>query len=203
MVAPHAGSHAELLLTVACSDPPTGDAVRKLAAFVGSDEGLMAFSVKNVSLHDWIRVRLDGELLLTTPGRVIINQTLPIGRAARESDHPDVVLEPLTFQNTALDKKGLRMLVVRLFTLYGGEVTATVVSDIKRIAYHYANQAGFTLGHGRAAPGRQGLHPGDHSAGGQQGRADSPPRRRNRGLVLPQGGRALEPAPRRRSGTPA
>src|SRR5262249_56529802 len=30
-------------------------------------------------------------------------------------------------------------------TLYGVEVTAAVVTEIKRIGYHYATQAGFTI----------------------------------------------------------
>src|SRR6266700_513051 len=132
-------------LTAVRSDTPTGEAVKKLPAFGSADEVLMAYNAKHVTLHTWVRVRMNGELLPTTPGRVIMNQALPIGLAPRESDDPDVVLEPLTFQNTVLDKKGLRLLVGKLFALYGGEVTATVVNDVKRVGYHYATQAGFTI----------------------------------------------------------
>src|SRR5436189_5043630 len=119
-------------LTAVRSDPPKADAERKLPTFSSADEVLMAHSVRNLDLHDWIRVRLDGQRVVTTPGRVIMNQALPIGRQPRESDDPDVVLEPLTFQNTVLDKKGLRLLVGRRFGLYGGEVTASVANDTKR-----------------------------------------------------------------------
>src|SRR5262245_2962658 len=132
-------------LTAVRSDPPTGNAVKKLPAFASADEVLMAHNVKNTGLHDWIRVRFNGEMLLTTPGRVIMNQVLPIGWPPRESDDSETVLEPLSYQNTVPDKKGLRMLVGKLFTLYGGEVTATVVNEIKRIGYRYATQAGFTI----------------------------------------------------------
>src|SRR5499427_4271862 len=132
-------------LTAVRSDPPSGEQARKLSAFATTDEVLLAYAAKRVDLHDWIRVRLDGELLVTTPGRVIMNQVLPTGRQPKESDDPTVVREPLTFQNTVLDKKGLRQLVGRLFTLYGGEMTAVAVNDIKRIGYRYATQAGFTI----------------------------------------------------------
>ena len=132
-------------LTAVRSDPPTGNAARKLPAFASADEVLMAHSVRNIGLHDWVNVRFKGEMVLTTPGRVIMNQVLPIGWPPRESDDSETVLEPLTYQNTVLDKKGLRLLVGKLFTLYGGEVTATVVNEIKRIGYHYATQAGFTI----------------------------------------------------------
>src|SRR5262245_32660404 len=144
-------------LTAVRSDPPTGDAVKKLPAFASTDEVVMAHNGKNIGLHDWIRVRLttpgsrlpgdpgNGEMILSTPGRVIMNQVLPIGWPPRESDDSETVLEPLPYQNNVLDKKGLRLLVGKLFTLYGADVTATVVNDIKRIGYHYATRAGFTI----------------------------------------------------------
>jgi DNA-directed RNA polymerase subunit beta' len=132
-------------LTAVRSDPPSGEKARKLSAFATTDEVLLAYTAKRVDLHDWIRVRLDGELLVTTPGRVIMNQVLPIGRQPKESDDPTVVREPLPFQNTVLDKKGLRQLVGKLFALYGGEMTAVAVNDIKRVGYRYATQAGFTI----------------------------------------------------------
>jgi DNA-directed RNA polymerase subunit beta' len=132
-------------LTAVRSDPPTGDAVSRLPAFASPDEVVMAYGVGTRNLHDWVRVRLNGEMVITTPGRVIINQVLPLGLAPREQHDSEVVLEPLGYQNTVLDKKGLRLLVGRLFTLYGGEVTAAVVNEIKRVGYHYATQAGFTI----------------------------------------------------------
>jgi DNA-directed RNA polymerase subunit beta' len=132
-------------LTAVRSEMPADEVARKLPAFSNTDEVLMAYSARNVDLHDWIRVRSNGEMLVTTPGRVIVNQVLPIGRPVRESDDTDALREPLAFQNAVLDKKALRLLVARLFALYGGEVTATVVNEIKRLGYHYATQAGFTI----------------------------------------------------------
>jgi len=64
-------------LTAVRSDPPSGEDARKLPAFATTDEVQLAYSSQRVSLHDWIRVKLDGELLVTTPGRVIMNQVLP------------------------------------------------------------------------------------------------------------------------------
>jgi DNA-directed RNA polymerase subunit beta' len=132
-------------LSAVRSDMPEGEAARRLQAFSGADEVVLAYSAKRVQLHDWIRVRLDGAMLTTTPGRVILNQVLPIGKPPRESDDTEVVREPLPFQNAMLDKKGLRLLVGKLFNLYGGEITAVVVNDIKRIGYKFATQAGFTI----------------------------------------------------------
>jgi DNA-directed RNA polymerase subunit beta' len=132
-------------LTAVRSDPPTGASVKKLPAFASADEVLLAYGGKTLDLHDWIKVRLNGEIVLTTPGRVIMNQVLPIGRPPKDPDDGEAVLEPLTYQNTVLDKKGLRLLVGKLFALYGGDVTAAVVNEIKRVGYHYATRAGFTI----------------------------------------------------------
>jgi DNA-directed RNA polymerase subunit beta' len=132
-------------LTAVRSDQPNGDRAKKLRAFSNPDEVVLAYNAKDLHLHDWIRVKLDGELLVTTAGRVILNEVLPTGRTPRESQEGEIVREALTFQNTVLDKKALRLLVGRLFDLYGGEVTAHVVNEIKRIGYHYATQAGFTI----------------------------------------------------------
>src|SRR2546430_1335759 len=55
------------------------------------------------------------------------------------------LMQPLPFQNAHYDRKLLRVLVADLYRLYGSEVTATVVNDIKRLGFRYATQAGITV----------------------------------------------------------
>src|SRR5256885_14222865 len=54
------------------------------------------------------------------------------------------LMEPLPFQNAHFDRKLLRTLVAELYRLYGSDVTAIVVNDIKRLGFRYATQAGIT-----------------------------------------------------------
>src|SRR5207245_3225825 len=54
-------------------------------------------------------------------------------------------IEPLQFQNAHYDRKLLRVLVAELYRLYGSDVTAIVVNDIKRLGFRYATQAGITV----------------------------------------------------------
>ena len=54
-------------------------------------------------------------------------------------------MRPLPFQNAHYDRKLLRTLVAELFRLYGSDVTAIVVNDIKRLGFRYATQAGITV----------------------------------------------------------
>src|SRR6185295_2019500 len=122
--------------------PSSEEAIRKLRAYSSQNEVLLALESKVVKLQDWIRVRngADGDLLVTTAGRVVFNQPLPVGKEPMESH-----MKPLPFQNAHYDRKLLRTLVAELFRLYGSETTALVVNDIKRLGFRYATQAGITV----------------------------------------------------------
>jgi DNA-directed RNA polymerase subunit beta' len=133
-------------LTAARGDQPQGADVSKLRAFSSQNEVLLALESKVVKLQEWIRVRVTdgagetGGLVVTTPGRVVFNQSLPVGKAPMETS-----MQPLPFQNAHYDRKLLRTLVAELFRLYGSDVTAIVVNDIKRLGFRYATQAGITV----------------------------------------------------------
>src|SRR5438132_2890985 len=128
-------------LTATRGEMPAGDeAVRKLRAYTSESEVLLALEMKVVKLQDWIRVRNGGQLLVTTPGRVVFNQPLPVGKEPVET-----TMTPLAFQNAHFDRKALRTLVAELYRLYGSDTTAIVVNDIKRLGFRYATQAGITV----------------------------------------------------------
>jgi DNA-directed RNA polymerase subunit beta' len=130
---------------------PEGKEQQKLRTFSSPEEVLLAFQLKSVGLHDWVRVRLwpngadrPSELLTTTPGRVIFNSVLPLGRPALPSEDGSEQ-EPLSFQNKLFDRKQLRGLVSDLFRLYGSDVTADIVNLIKRQGFAYATRSGITI----------------------------------------------------------
>src|SRR5438132_879938 len=134
-------------LTATRGEMPAGDATRKLRTFSSQNEVLLALESKVVRLEDWIRLHLaesevgsDKGLLVTTADRAVFNQPLPVGKQPLESH-----MKPLPFQNAHFDRKGLRTLVAELFRLYGSDVTASVVNDIKRLGFRYATQAGITV----------------------------------------------------------
>ena len=124
--------------------------------FSGADELLLAYDQGSVGVHEAIEVRLpcaiveegragvdDGTevMVATTAGRVIFNEVLPLGRPVQ----PGSVGGPITFQNRVFDRKTLRQLVAELYRLYGSDVTAHVVNEIKRLGFTYATQAGITI----------------------------------------------------------
>jgi len=120
--------------------PAAKEQTDKLRAFSSQNEVVLALESKVVKLQEWIRVRNGTELIVTTPGRVVFNQSLPVGKEPIEES-----MQPLPFQNAHYDRKLLRILVAELFRLYGSDTTAVVVNDIKRLGFRYATQAGITV----------------------------------------------------------
>ncbi|MBO0701370.1 MAG: DNA-directed RNA polymerase subunit beta' [Candidatus Dormibacteraeota bacterium] len=141
-------------LTAVRGDAPEGEEAGKLKAYGSPEEVVLANQLGMVGLHEWIRVRIPsgspsanghgGHVLVTTPGRVIFNQVLPIGREPLQLDGAPAQ-KPLAFQNLHLDRKKLRTLVADLFRLYGTQVTAETVNEIKRLGFNYATRAGITI----------------------------------------------------------
>jgi DNA-directed RNA polymerase subunit beta' len=127
-------------LTATRGDMPSGDAVAKLRTYSSENEVVLSLESKVVKLQEWIRVRIGSELIVTTAGRVVFNQSLPVGKAPMEA-----TMQPLPFQNAHYDRKLLRSLVAELYRLYGSDTTAIVVNDIKRLGFRYATQAGITV----------------------------------------------------------
>src|SRR5437870_3731226 len=68
-------------LTAARGKAPEGEATKKLKSFSNQDEAVMALHGGTVKLQDWIRVQSNGDRIVTTAGRVVFNQPLPVGKA--------------------------------------------------------------------------------------------------------------------------
>src|SRR5689334_2274825 len=126
-------------LTATRGEKPTD--ASKLRNFSSENEVLLALEAKVVKLQEWVRVRIGSEAIITTPGRVVFNQPLPVGKLPMDEE----TMAPLPFQNAHYDRKLLRGLVAELYRLYGSDVTASVVNDIKRLGFRYATQAGITV----------------------------------------------------------
>ncbi len=74
---------------------------------------------------------LDGAVIETTVGRVILNEHLP---------------NELPFINGLLRKRGLQDLVGYCYIRHGGELTVRMLDEIKEITFQYATLAGISFG---------------------------------------------------------
>ncbi len=95
-----------------------------------TDEVLHAFDEKKITLHEKIRVRIGGEIVTTTAGRVIFNEGLP---------------SEIGFINRQVNKKELSNLVVKCYKEVGLEMTVKTLDYLKDVGFDYATKAGFTI----------------------------------------------------------
>lgn len=103
----------------------------KLKTFTDSSEVLYAYEMKRIGLQDWVRVRMNGEFLITTPGRLILNELFP---------------ERIGFVNATLGKKQLAAIIRDVLEYYGSEFTAGVLDKIKDLGFKYAMLSGYSWG---------------------------------------------------------
>src|SRR3954470_13489043 len=89
-----------------------------------------------------IEFRFNGELHLTTAGRVIFNSA--VYRALDELLPPDEALE-VDFMNQTLAKPAPDRYVLSLSDRYGAHTLAAVLDAIKTLGFRYATKAGVTI----------------------------------------------------------
>jgi DNA-directed RNA polymerase subunit beta' len=100
--------------------------------FSGLKEVLSAYDADELDLQAQIMVRMKGEIVQTTTGRVILGEVLP---------------EEVGFSlvNQLMDKKALSELIGQSFLLAGSEKTVTLLDAIKSLGFKYATEAGLTV----------------------------------------------------------
>jgi len=108
----------------------------------GSEEEVeRAVEDGQTDLQQPIEYRWHGELVLTTPGRVIFNEE--VDRSLEETmGHPP---EARPFINRTLSKKEMDTFISSLADRFGAHVIAGVLDKIKALGFHYATKAGITV----------------------------------------------------------
>jgi DNA-directed RNA polymerase subunit beta' len=100
--------------------------------FSNPEEVRIAYDAHEIDLHARIKVRLDGELIETTVGRILLKEILP---------------EEIPFRliNKVMKKSELANLIDYCYR-YGGEKKTVLLSDrLKGLGYHYATLAGISI----------------------------------------------------------
>ena len=100
--------------------------------FANLNEVSMALELKKVDIHAKIRTVIDGQLVNTTVGRLIIHNILP-----------DFV--PLELWNIILKKKNIGTLVDFIYKHGGYEVTPKFLDNLKNLGFKYATSAGVSI----------------------------------------------------------
>ena len=107
-------------------------------------------------------MRLNGERLETTPGRIFFNDVLP---------------DEMGFYNEVIDRKALGRLVDDLYRRFGSTRTAEVLDEIKTLGFQYADPLRDDVGITDIAmpPEKEELYREGRAAGRESGGA-APPR---------------------------
>lgn len=98
--------------------------------FSDVSEVLAAHNNAVISLHTKIKVRIEGEIIDTTTGRIIFNQVVP---------------KEMGYINSVLIKKNFGNLINNVFIKLGNKVTAKFLDDIKDLGFTYAMKGGISI----------------------------------------------------------
>ena len=99
--------------------------------FSSKNQLITAHQSKQVDTHSLVKVRIDGELVETTPGRLMFNTMLP--KEVRDYSK--------TFGKGELGK-----LIADLYKRFGFAKTSELIDKIKDFGFHYGTMAGITVG---------------------------------------------------------
>ncbi len=108
--------------------PPTDD--KKVPICSDTAEVLYAHSTKKLSVHQRVKVRVNGQRLETTVGRVFFNDALP---------------KEIGFQNYEVNKKKLGEIIMRCYSLVGHERTVEILDRVKTLGFEEATRAGISI----------------------------------------------------------
>jgi DNA-directed RNA polymerase subunit beta' len=96
-------------------------------------EVIIAYNSKIIGLHAKIKVRMDGEMVETTTGRVIFNQIVP---------------KEMGYFNQLLIKKTFSGFIGQMFIKLGNKVTARFLDDLKDLGFRYSTAGGLSVSYG-------------------------------------------------------
>ncbi len=111
--------------------------------FSSEEEIEHALEAEQVKVHDPIEFRLRGEIVLTTPGRVIFNAE--VERCLVESVGPDGAVDKHDYMNQTLSKREMDSFLAELAERYGAYLISSVLDKIKTLGFNEATQAGVTI----------------------------------------------------------
>src|ERR671930_805057 len=111
--------------------------------FTSEEDVQFAVEAKQVGIQQPIEYRWNGELVLTTAGRVIFNAE--VERALQDATGNGDAAARHDFINRTLSKKEMGDFISELVDRYGAHAIASVLDTIKSLGFAYATQAGITI----------------------------------------------------------
>ena len=98
--------------------------------FYSPEECFIALNEGRVGIHANVKVRINGEIIETTPGRVMVNQYVP---------------QEVGYQNVTLKKGAVKTIISKVIKTCGVARTAIFLDDIKDLGYKMAFKGGLSF----------------------------------------------------------
>ncbi|MBW1991684.1 MAG: DNA-directed RNA polymerase subunit beta' [Deltaproteobacteria bacterium] len=105
---------------------------QKPIPFASPEEVRVAYDQGQVHLQARIPVRIDGRIVNTTVGRVLLAEILPEGI-------------PFDMVNTTMTKREIRKLIAYAYRKCGIKATVLLADRLKNLGYYYATKAGISI----------------------------------------------------------
>ena len=100
--------------------------------FATEEEVMVAYGAEVLNIHASIHVRIDGEMIETTTGRVLLHEIVP-----------DEI--PFEYINQVMDKKALGELIDQCYRRMGNKATVLLADHIRTLGYRNATRAGISI----------------------------------------------------------
>jgi len=98
--------------------------------FSSIDEAIAAYENGQVDIHAKVKIRVDGKIYDTTPGRAMFNRILPKG---------------IGYINEMISKKTIERIVRMVFYEVGNYETVKFLDNLKDLGFKYATQSGVSI----------------------------------------------------------
>jgi DNA-directed RNA polymerase subunit beta' len=100
--------------------------------FSSPEEVRVAYDASEVELHAAIKVRMNGKLMDTTTGRILLSEIVPAEI-------------PFEIINHVMDKKALGELIDQAYRRLGNKATVLLADRLRSLGYQYATRAGVSI----------------------------------------------------------
>ncbi|OQB06072.1 MAG: DNA-directed RNA polymerase subunit beta' [bacterium ADurb.Bin212] len=98
--------------------------------FASKEAAISAYDSRLIDPQAIIKVRINGEIIETSAGRLLVNDVLPEG---------------FPYQNEVFDKKKVKKSISEVYQKYGKAAAAKLVDDFKDLGFTYAEFSGLTF----------------------------------------------------------
>lgn len=114
--------------------------------FADSEEIRVAYDAGAIDLHARVKVRLNGEKVDTTPGRIILRDVVEDAlMELEETERVRILQNMFPSINTVMDKKTIALLVDKCYRDAGEKCTVVLSDRLKDLGYFYATLGGISI----------------------------------------------------------